>query len=451
MRAMVAQVGSPWRKRRRLAMAVLGASLLLFLNARWVSAAPVADPQIGLNFIRFAWPILGPHAGEAYDDAFLLEDLDNLGVDAVRQLIRADLLWREVEPENDAWDFSRADRILSKVPGAAIVTLFRMQYASPTPPWAGPQTFQPTLGPEARDYLDTVVRRYRDQVRYWEIGNEMDHWRVADPGAQRRAAKPPPHQPDGGFSPEQQGAFIAEVAAIIRARDPDAVIVLPGMAGLSPYVLEKWLPGVVRGGGRDAFDVVNYHHYGKWQDYPAARRRLQRTLERLGLSDKPVWLTETGSTASPSLRMRTDYPNSPPSQAADIFRRTLPAWAAGDALVLWHSHISSPDRPNNRWRLYGLRRSDASLLPSWHSFKLLTTEVTPFSAVTPLAGLDRGQHGYRVQRRDGGLRWVYWGTGTVTVPRGAKRWTSVAPTGGGHAWAPVTQDLELTEMPILVR
>jgi hypothetical protein len=366
--------------------------------------------------------------------------------------VRADLLWREVEPHNDAWDFSRADRILAEVPGTPIVTLFRMQYSSATPPWAGPEEFQRTLGPEARDYLDKVVRRYRDQVRYWEVGNEMDHWRAADPDApKRRGGKPPPQMPAGGFSPEEQGAFIAEVAAFIRARDPDAVIVLPGMAGLSSYVLETWLPGVVRGGGREAFDVVNYHHYGRWQDFPGARSRLQQAIGRLGLGDKPVWLTETGSTASPSLRMRTDYPNGPPSQAADVFRRTLPAWAAGDSLVLWHTHLSSPDRPNNRWRLYGLRRSNATLLPSWYSFKLLTTEVTPFSAVTPVSGMGRGQQGYRVQRRDGGLRWVFWGTGQVSVPRGAKRWTSVAPTGGGHAWAPVAEVLKLGEMPILVR
>ena len=149
--------------------------------------------------------------------------------------------------------------------------------------------------------------------------------------------------------------------------------------------------------------------------------------------------------------MRTDYPNGPPSQAADVFRRTLPAWAAGDALVLWHTHLSSPDRPSNRWRLYGLRRSNATLLPSWHSFKLLTTEITPHAAVTPVGGLTRGQWGYRIQRRDGGLRWVFWGQGQVAVPRDARRWTSVAPTGGGHSWTPVGASIPLSEMPVLVR
>jgi len=438
--------------RHRLLSALLRAGVFLLLSEGLLHAAPVADPQIGLNFIRFSWVHRSRHGGPALSDAHLLQDLAQLEVDAVRQLVRADLLWREVEPQDNAWDFSRADRILKSVPGTPIVTLFAMQYASPTPPWAKDGPFQRTLGPEARDYLDTVVRRYRDHVRYWEIGNEMDHWLAADPDApERRGGKPPPHRPAGGFTPAEQGAFIAEVAAFIRARDKDAVIVLPGMAGLSPYVLDKWLPGVVRGGGKDAFDVVNYHHYGPWQHAEDARGRLQAAIEALGLSDKPVWLTETGSTASPTLRHRTDYPNGPPSQSADIFRRTLPAWAAGDSLVLWHTHVSSPDRPNNVWRLYGLRRADGTMMPSWYTFKLLTHEVTPFAAVTPVGGLERGQHGYRIQRRDGGLRWVYWGKGEITAPKGSAHYTSVAPTSGGHRWAPVQPRLQISDEPILVR
>jgi hypothetical protein len=435
-----------------LGWVVMSGLLLGLLSASENRASAAEGPQVGLNFVRFAWVKRGRHAGPSMSDADILADLSQLQVDAVRQLVRADLLWREVEPQDNVWDFSRADKILSAVPGTPIVTLFSMQYASATPPWAEPGAFQRTLGPEAKNYLDTVVRRYRDQVRYWEIGNEMDHWRAADPGSPKRPdAKAPPHAPPGGFSPAEQGAFLAEVADFIRARDPDAVIVMPGMGGLSPYVLQTWLPGVIAGAGKDAFDVVNYHYYGPWERGIALREGLASRLTELGLGSKPVWLTETGSTASPSLRLRTDYPNGPPSQAADVFRRTLPAWAAGDSLVLWHTHVSSPQRPQNRWQLYGLRQSDGRMLPSWYSFKLLTTEVTPFAAVTPMAGLGSGQYGYRVQRRDGTLRWVFWGRGSVQAPVGAQHMTSVAPSAGGFQWQAVGQSLVLSLEPILLR
>lgn len=57
-----------------------------------------------------------------------------------------------------------------------------MQYAPGTPPWArSPDEFEPALGSEAQEYLDAVIERYGPVVKYWELGNEMDHWRAADP------------------------------------------------------------------------------------------------------------------------------------------------------------------------------------------------------------------------------------------------------------------------------
>jgi len=91
-------------------------------------------------------------------------------------------------------------------------------------------------------------------VKYWEIGNEMDHWRAADPTpaattqSKRSPRGLPPSYPLDGFSPQEQGAFFAQVADFIRARDPDAVIVMPGMGGLSDYTLNTWLAGVIEGG-----------------------------------------------------------------------------------------------------------------------------------------------------------------------------------------------------------
>ena len=95
--------------------------------------------------------------------------------------------------------------------------------------------------------------------------------------------------------------FLAQVAAYIRARDPDAVIVMPGMGGLDDYTLHTWFAGVIEGGGTDWFDVVNYHFYPTWMQYIPLRPRLTAFLEQHGIADKPVWLTETGSSADPTL------------------------------------------------------------------------------------------------------------------------------------------------------
>ncbi len=427
--------------------------LFVLLTLVWAPFALADDPRLGLNFMRYHWERTG-------DTPLSVEQLNKrvsqLGVDAMRQLVRADLVWRDIEPSNDQWDFTRSDSVLNAAPAQPVVTLFSLQYASATPPWAqGPGAFRPVLGPAARDYVTTVVQRYADSVRYWEIGNEMDHWRAADPGdARRPPGRLPPHRPPGGFTPEQQGAFVAAVAALIREHDPDAVILMPGMAGLSPYVLETWLPGFVRGAGTEAVDVVGYHFYGPWSELSERREALGRALERVGLSGKPVWLTETGSTSDPGLTQRTNYPNSPESQAADVFRRVVTAWAAGDSAVFWHTLVSSRDRPRNRWRGYGLTGADAVPKPAYWALRLLATHLKDYTSVSQMSGLGRGQYGYVFVLPNGSHRWVVWGRGEIAEPSTpyAKGMTSVMPAAGGkHSWRAVPERITLSQTPQLLR
>jgi hypothetical protein len=425
-------------------------ALLLMTGMGAWAAAPV---RVGVNFVRYQWAKSGRQTVPVAETS---AGISKLNVDAMRQIMRADLVWRDVEPQDGVWTFDRADQVLNDPPAEPIVTLFSLQYASATPPWAsGPAAFEPTVGPAARDYVETVVQRYADKVRYWEIGNEMDHWRAADPGDRRRpGARQPPHRPTGGFTPAQQGRFVAEVAAIIRANDSDAVILMPGIAGLSPYVLETWLPGFVGGAGAAAFDVVGYHFYGPWSELAGRRAALGKTLKRLGLSNKPVWLTETGSTSEPSLRVRTDYPNSAESQAADVFRRMVTAWAGGDDAVFWHSFLGSPNRPRNRWRGYGLISPDGQRKPSFATMRLLTKHLAQFKDVTQISGLSKGQHGYHFVLENGSHRWVYWGRGAVTAPSSppAKGFTPVvAGQGAKHTWRAVPDQLTLSQVPILLR
>lgn len=48
--------------------------------------------------------------------------------------------------------------------------------------------------------------------------------------------------PPDGFSPREQGIFLAQAAALIRKNDPDAVILAPALPGLSEYEWGAWLP-----------------------------------------------------------------------------------------------------------------------------------------------------------------------------------------------------------------
>ena len=420
-------------------------------------------PQIGLNFVRFFWDDnrRGPApALDCYKPDVIFKDLDLLGAASYRQFVKADLLWDLVEPADGQWTFSNADAVVPHPDFIPIPTLFAMQYASPTPPWErDPAKFQKTLGPEAVHYLETVVRRYASHVTYWEIGNEMEHWRAADPGdgglaRQRRRERIPDSTPAEGFTPREQGLFLAQAAAVIRANDPDAVIVLPGLAGLDDYSLDVWLAGVIEGGGTDWFDVVNYHYYSNWESFVVRRPRLAAAMKRLGIDDKPVWQTETGSSSDPTLTLRTDYPNSAETQAADVFRRIVQGYGFGDSHVVWHCYVPSHPNPQSDWRAYGVRDPQGRPTLAGYAFRLLTDELIPWASVERLEADPRGKNLYRFTLPDGAQKTVAWGSGSYVVPAGVSRCASVVSSAAGlFDWKPVASGdtLPLSPNPILLK
>ena len=184
------------------------------------------------------------------------------------------------------------------------------------------------------------------------------------------------------------------------------------------------------------------------------RKRLAKVLAEQGLGDKPVWLTETGSSSDASLQTLSKQRGSPAQQAADVFRRSLIAWGNGDQAVFWHTHMSSPNRPNNRWRGYGLRDSDGKKKPAYTAFQLLSEHIAPFASIAPVEGLKPGQYGYHITLKSGPHRWVYWGAGTTLAPvkPSAKGYASVVPgEDGRHAWRAVPDELVLSDVPYILR
>ncbi len=419
-----------------------------------------AKPQLGVNFIRFYMdnlPIGEPNITTSYlQPEWIFSDFKNMGIHVYRQFVRADLLWDVIEPQDDQWYFDEADAVIPNLEFEPIVTLFAMQYASSTPPWeTDSANFQKTLGDEAKEYLEKVIERYGKYVKYWEIGNEMDHWRAYDPN-EPPVTEPYPNlvPPLDGFNPQEQGLFLSQVAAFIRERDPDAVIVMPGMSGLDGYQINEWLPGIIEGGGDEWFDVINYHYYPEWQLFSDKRDSLQKVIDQKGLQDKSVWLTETGSTASESLVIRTNYPNSYESQASDIFRRIIPAYAMGDDLVMWHTYIDSPNSLTNNWRLYGVRSDQGELHPSYFTLQLLSKNLLPFDKVETISADPKGINAYKVTTDLDGICYVVWGEGNYIIPEGVTENTSVIPNpDGSYTWETVKDGdvVALTSVPLLFK
>lgn len=367
--------------------------------------------------------------------------LAELGLRVAHGLGVADLTWAEIEPRQDEWNFEAADAAIKRSGVEVVAILFAREFASPTPPWVtSTARFQKALSDDAREYLGAVTGRYKNEVRYWQIGEEMENWAVTDPVAEfKPRIKPPPGAPPDGYSAAEQATFLRDAARFIRERDPDAVIILPPLSGLGETSL-SWLTRVVSAAGNNWFDVVSYRYHGRWQDYDRLRGAFSNFLIHNNMIEKKVWLTGTGTSSDPGNIKRTNYPNDPRIQAADVFRRLVPSFAQGDAMTLWTAHRDPPpaDVSGASWSGFGLEDDKGKPKPAARAMKLLTAEFVPFSRIAVVSDSTAPARLYVAETADGSKKAVVWGKDSFKVPDGMTKMTSVLPDAKGtYLWKDV--------------
>jgi Glycosyl hydrolases family 39 len=203
--------------------------------------------------------------------------------------------WHQMQPTSDRIDWRRnphAQRleflskfVISRGRRAELIMTLAL-----TPHWAGRKsaaaacTSSPfgagtCMPPEDlntwREFVRTLVSRYKDRILVWEIWNEADvpmHWSgsVQDLVALTRAA-----------------------SEEIRKQQPNAVVIGPNVTGIGLRMLHNFL---MAGGGQyvDAVSVHTYLSRAPGQSGTAVRN-LREILKNLGMADKPIWNTEANT------------------------------------------------------------------------------------------------------------------------------------------------------------
>jgi hypothetical protein len=196
--------------------------------------------------------------------------------------------WRDLEPADDAFAFTRLDFLLGKVDGLSVRpdVLFEL---GQTPAWAA---LDPTLAgsyglgapsPPADvadfgDYVREVATTEAGRIQAWELWNEYNQpefWRGTH---------------------EQMVALTARTRAVLDDVDPAAIV-------LSPSVTVSRIVDIVSflgAGGGQHVDVIAFHAY--FGLAPERLRSIIRNVRRMvaeaGLS-LPVWNTEGGLACDP--------------------------------------------------------------------------------------------------------------------------------------------------------
>lgn len=195
--------------------------------------------------------------------------------DAGISWVRTDWDWYTVEPEKGKWNFEQFDRLaeLAQRKGINILPILA------SPAWAGAEVKSGRYD-SWRNYVRTVVGRYGRQFRYWEVWNEPNYTAFLTPG--------------GKYVPLLKASYEE-----IKKTDPSVQVLHAAACGIDLKYIEESF----KAGSGNCFDVMNLHPYN-WNTTPERMLlpdldKLKALMEKYKLSDKPIWITETGWSTFP--------------------------------------------------------------------------------------------------------------------------------------------------------
>jgi len=196
-------------------------------------------------------------------------------------------------------------------------------------------------------YVARQVRRFKGQVKYWEVWNEPPNF-TADP------------------SPVSYGKVVAAAYDAAKAVDPTVQI---GLSAKSNHL--NFLAESIAGGAADKFDFISLHPYeiatllpAGWEGaymgiVPRVRQMLQ--VRSPSKANVPVWFTEIGASAAPPSAGGMGEP-----MQADVLTKIYTmAFAQGVARTYWFDPVDSEGL------MMGLVTADGVRRPSWQAMRTL--------------------------------------------------------------------------------
>lgn len=244
-------------------------------------------------------------------------------------------IWRDIEPQENKFDFSYADRLVEAANKAGVemlVVLGGMCFTYPPgqsrhshalPEWLykkseivpcppnmpqftriGRQTALPPMENWAH-LVDTLTKRYKGKVRFYEIMNE----------------------PNLFFTEQQYLPYLQRAYSIIKKNDPSATAV--GICATGDYNghIISYVEGILKLGGGKYIDALSFHAYqSMFEDSPKSGedviKKFYTFLKINNLNDVRLWNTELYY-LNPKARGGSDQVNGPRYHPGYLIRRYL--------------------------------------------------------------------------------------------------------------------------------
>ena len=309
------------------------------------------------------------------------------------ELVRRDASWDVAEPEppsagRHSYRWERFDREVRAYARHGLRWLSIIDYSTA---WsgeiAGDVFSAPARVEDYAAYAGALARRYGEGGSFWREHPQLPQLPVTrfeiwnEPNAERF------------WHPTQRAAeryaelYLAAHAAI-RQSVPSARVVVGGLALGNQGVLDervfietmvKHRPELV-----DAVDTIAFHPYSATAEAVITEiRELRRTLQRLGLGQVPLEITEIGWTT-------TDTREADRAEALRRLAEELPRSDCNIASLIPHTWVTHEQNPNDPEHWFGIYYTDANPKPSGAAY---TTTVRRFrDGNTNQAPLQHCQH-----------------------------------------------------------
>jgi len=311
----------------------------------------------------------------------ITEDLDKLGMIWLRHPGRG-IAWYEVQPARDTWDFTKYDAVIINNQHPWIIPIYGM--IGNAYPFEGNFTreYLESLGQkenimqyikdheldmndqqqkaDAEVYVKTFVERYKDKIKYWEIGGNE------------------------GIGSQYRLDIVKYTYMWIKEVQPESVVLITAVGGDDDdqfYNGINAFDDLLAQGIDDYFDIGHFHYYERFENDFENRLEdrfdeYRGVMKKYGV-DKPIWVTET-STSSYENTVLSE-PGSEQIQARHVVIRLVVFAARGAEKVIWYNYgeLTEDDK------FYGCNLVDNGdgPKPAYYTFKILVEKLGHYKKV----------------------------------------------------------------------
>jgi hypothetical protein len=375
---------------------VLGLVMSLSATQAAVAASAVVTPlppveetdgRMGACYSFYYDPPEGP------DRPFI-----QMAQDAGSRWDRFDFIWPNIEPVNNAWNFGAYDKLVDDLDAAGMQMVGILLW---TPDWAAAgrvgglagNSFDRRLsgwyapGPRAHlaplavgascappqglylpwddvnnhwgNYVYTLVSRYGDRVKHWEMWNEPE-W---------------PYFWTGTSTDYAQLLKVGYQAT--KAACPECTVLFGGLHYWMNTSYYRWVLSTLNDDptapqNNYFFDVMSVHLYSRSSSIYDEVSTIRGWMGVYNVGDHPIWVTETGvpvwGDPQVTYKAKYDYAANQDEAAAYVLQSYANAWAS-DVGRYFFFRVNDSDMGE----YFGLIRNDHTLRPAYVAYQVAAT------------------------------------------------------------------------------